>query len=27
MYLISFDKGSDYVRDQFGRSLAGEVTL
>lgn len=27
MYLISFNQGSDFVRDQFGRSLAGEVTI
>ncbi|HCK05634.1 MAG TPA: L-asparaginase 1, partial [Flavobacteriaceae bacterium] len=27
MYLISFDQGSDYVRAQFSRSLAGEITL
>lgn len=27
MYLISFDKGSDFVRDQFSISLAGEITV
>ena len=27
MYLISFDRGSDYVREQFALSMAGEVTL
>ncbi len=27
MYLISFDKGSDFVRDQFSLSLVGEITV
>lgn len=27
MYLISFDRGSDYVREQFSLSMVGEITL
>jgi len=27
MYLISLDRGYDYVRDQFAVSLAGEITI
>jgi len=27
MYLISFDRGIEYVRDQFSKSLVGEVSL
>jgi len=27
MYLISFDRGFDFVRDQFSLSLAGEITV